>query len=316
MRPLPKNGWHKSRSRRLCLKPYRAGGINPGVCVSEEEVLDMEDWNARMEAIQAYFDETAAKLCEEIAARLEALKASNEDCNTKMAAMRAYFDERIAKLREECEARLEAPTSSMGEASVAVPAAAPTTGATGFPDASVEGVDGQLTLEESSAGTAASDAVAEAASWTGDTAAPDASVERVAGELTLKAGSSSEICGERGASTHPFDPGTVFSLEVHYFTKSNSSSSSSSNNNSSSSSSSNHKDVTYAGILLRPFDSGKRCLQRMRRRIAVLGVAFPFDRGKEWAGKCSMESDGLCAKGCAGGEHLITSSASRLRLFA
>ncbi|CAM9702328.1 unnamed protein product, partial [Ascophyllum nodosum] len=35
---------------------------------------------------------------------------------------------------------------------------------------------------------------------------PDASVERVAGKLILKAGSSSEICGERGASTHPFDP--------------------------------------------------------------------------------------------------------------
>ena len=78
----------------------------------------------------------------------------------------------------------------------------------------MERADGQLTLEESSAGTAASDAVAEAAPLTGGTAAPDASVERVAGKLTLKAGSSSEICGERGASTHPFDPGTMFPLEV------------------------------------------------------------------------------------------------------
>ena len=126
-------------------------------------------------------------------------------------------------------------------------------------------MDGQLTLEESSAGTAASDAVAEAAPLTGDTTAPDASVERVAGKLTLKAGSSSEICGERGASTHPFDPGTMFPLEVRY---------------ASSSSSSNHKDVAYVGALLRPFDPGKRCLQRMGRRIAVLGVALPFDRGK------------------------------------
>ena len=49
------------------------------VCVSEEEVLDMEDWNARLEAMQMYFDETTAKLCEELDARLEALKASNED---------------------------------------------------------------------------------------------------------------------------------------------------------------------------------------------------------------------------------------------
>ena len=212
------------------------------------------------------------------------------------------------------------PTSSMGEASTAVPAAAPTTGGTVISDASeeradkqltldessagtassdavaeaapltgdtvisdasVERADGQLTLEESSAGTAASDAVAEAAPLTGDTAAPDASVERVAGKFTLKAGSSSEICGERGASTHPFDPGTMFPLKVRY-ASSSSSSSSNSNSSSSSSSSSNHKDVAYVGVLLRPFDPGKRCLQRMRRRIAVLGVALPFNRGKTW----------------------------------
>ena len=128
---------------------------------------------------------------------------------------------------------------------------------------------GKLTLEESPAGTGASDAVAEVAPLTGDTAAPDASVERVAGKLALKDGSSSEICGERGESTHPFDPGTMFPLEVRY-----------ASSNSSSSSSSNHKDVAYVGALLRPFDPGKRCLQRMRRRIAVLGVALPFDRGK------------------------------------
>ena len=213
------------------------------------------------------------------------------------------------------------PTSSMGEASTAVPAAAPTTGGTVFPDASekradgqltldessagtaasdaaaeaapltgdtvfpdasVERVDGQLTLEESSAGTAASDAVAEAAPLTGDTTAPDASVERVAGKLALKAGSSSEICGERGASTHPFDPGTMFPLEVRYASSNSSSSSNSNSSSSSSSSSSNHKDITCAGILLRRFDPGKRRLQRMRRRRAILGVALPFDRGKTW----------------------------------
>ena len=160
--------------------------------------------------------------------------------------------------------------------------AAPLTGDTVFPDASAKRVDGQLTLEESSAGTAASDAVAEAAPLTGDTTAPDASVERVAGKLTLKAGSSSEICGERGASTHPFDPGTMFPLEVRYASGSSSNSSNSISNSSSSSSSSNHKDVAYVGALLRPFDPGKRCLQRMRRRITVLGVALPFDRGKTW----------------------------------
>ena len=164
------------------------------------------------------------------------------------------------------------PTSSMGEASTAVPAAAPTTGGTVFPDASVERVDGKPTLEESFAGTAASDAVAEAAPLTGDTAAPDASVERVAGKLILKAGSSSEICGERGASTHPFDPGTMFPLEVRY-------ASSSSNGNSSSS---NHKDVAYVGALLRPFDPGKRCRRGGRIEKAVRGLDLPFDRGKTW----------------------------------
>ena len=202
------------------------------------------------------------------------------------------------------------PTSSMGVASASVPAAAPTTGGTVFPDASekradgqltldessagtassdavaeaapltgdtvisdasVERADGQLTLDESSAGTASSDAVAEAAPLTGDTAAPDASVERVAGKLTLKAGSSSEICGERGASTHPFDPGTIFPLELRYASSS-----------SSSSSSSNHKDVADVGALLRPFDPGKRCRRGGRIEKAVRGLDLPFDRGKTW----------------------------------
>ena len=212
------------------------------------------------------------------------------------------------------------PTSSMGEASTAVPAAAPLTGDTVIshaseeradgeltldessagtassdavaevapltgdtviPDASVERVDGQLTLEESYAGTAASDAVAEAAPLTGDTAAPDASVERVAGKLILKTGSSSEICGERGASTHPFDPGTMFPLEVRY-ASSSSSSSSNSDSSSSSSSSSNHKDVAYVGALLRPFDPGKLCHRGARIEKAVRGLDLPFDRGKTW----------------------------------
>ena len=166
------------------------------------------------------------------------------------------------------------PTSPAGTASTAVPAAAPATGDTVFPDASVERVDGKPTLEESFAGTAASDAVAEAAPLTGDTAAPDASVERVAGKLILKAGSSSEICGERGASTHPFDPGTMFPLEVRY-------ASSSSNGNNSSS---NHKDVAYVGALLRPFDPGKRCRRGGRIEKAVRGLDLPFDRGKTSAG--------------------------------
>ena len=174
---------------------------------------------------------------------------------------------------ERADGELTLDESSAGTASSdAVAEAAPLTGDTVIPDASVERVDGKPTLEESFAGTAASDAVAEAAPLTGDTAAPDASVERVAGKLISKAGSSSEICGERGASTHPFDPGTMFPLEVRYASSSN-------NGNSSSS---NHKDVTYVGALLRPFDPGKRCRRGGRIEKAVRGLDLPFDRGKTW----------------------------------
>ena len=174
---------------------------------------------------------------------------------------------------ERADGELTLDESSAGTASSdAVAEAAPLTGDNVIPDASVERVDGKPTLEESFAGTAASDAVAEAAPLTGDTAAPDASVERVAGKLILKAGSSSEICGERGASTHPFDPGTMFPLEVRY-------ASSSSNGNSSSS---NHKDVAYVGALLRPFDPGKRCRRGGRIEKAVRGLDLSFDRGKTW----------------------------------
>ena len=172
--------------------------------------------------------------------------------------------------------------SSAGTASSdAVAEAAPLTGGTAISDASEERADGELTLDESSAGTASSDAVAEAAPLTGDIAAPDASVERVAGKLISKTGSSSEICGERGASTHPFDPGTMFPLEVRY-ASSSSNGSSNSDSSSSSSSSSNHKDVAYVGALLRPFDPGKLCHRGARIEKAVRGLDLPFDRGKTW----------------------------------
>ena len=216
----------------------------------------------------------------------------------------------------------EAPTSSASAASVAVPSAAPATSGTVFPtalvggaarvpysadetvaltgepstgdtaapDASVERAARQLTLVESSAGTASSDTAAEAAPLTGDTTAPDASVERVARKLTLEAGSSSKICSERGASTHPCDPGIVLSLEVCYYkgswlqhdssssSKSNSSSSSNSNDNTS-----NHdswSDATCVGVLLRPFDPGKRCQRSAKIGKAVLGLNLPFNRGR------------------------------------
>ena len=75
-----------------------------------------------------------------------------------------------------------------------------------------------------------------------DTVAPDASVERAAIKLTSAAGPSSKTCGERRASTHLFDPGTVLPLAIRYYNSSwpkhgsNSNSSNSSGNGSSSSS--------------------------------------------------------------------------------
>ena len=102
------------------------------------------------------------------------------------------------------------PTSSMGEASAAVPAAAPTTGGTVISDASVERADGQLTLDESSAGTASSDAVAEAAPLTGDTVISDASVERADGQLTLDESSAGTASSDAVAEATPLTGDTVF----------------------------------------------------------------------------------------------------------
>ena len=136
-------------------------------------------------------------------------------------------------------------------------------------------------------------------------------VERVAIKLTSAAGSSSKICGERRASIHLFDPGSVFPLKVRYYNSgwpihgSNSSSSNSSNNsgnggsNSSNDTTSNHDswwEATYVGALLRPFDPGKGCQRDSRRGKAVLGVDLPFDRGKAQS-ECSMKRDGLRAEG-------------------
>ena len=179
--------------------------------------------------------------------------------------------------------------------------AAPTTSGT-VPSATPH--RGAVGARESSTGAASSDDAEEAAPSTGDTTAPDASVERVAIKLTLAAGSSSKICGERRTSTHLFDPGSVFPLKVRYFNSSwpihgSNSSSSNSSNSSGNDTTSNHDswwEATYVGALLRLFDSGKGCQRNARRGKAVLGVDLPFDRGKP-RGECSMEGDGLRAEG-------------------
>ena len=154
-----------------------------------------------------------------------------------------------------------------------VPSAAPIRGAVG--------------ARESSTGAVSSDAATDAAPSTGGTAAPAGSTAREARALASAAGSAGEICGERGASIQPFDPGTVCPLEVHYYNgiwlqhdSSSGSSSSSSNDNTNDHDS--WWDATCVGALLRPFDPGKRCRRSTRRGKAVLGVDLPFDRGKEW----------------------------------
>ena len=114
----------------------------------------------------------------------------------------------------------------------------------------------------------------------------DLSAARAARKLASVAGSAGEICGERGASTHPFDPGTVFPLEVRYSSvehaKYNSSGSGSSSRNDNTRGHDSWWDTTYVGSLLRPFDPGKRCRKSARRGKAVLGVDLPFDRGRAW----------------------------------
>ena len=89
---------------------------------------------------------------------------------------------------------------------------------------------------ESSTGAVSSDAATEAAPSTGGTAAPDASTAREARALASAAGSAGNICGERGASTHPFDPDTVFPLEVRHSSDERPRHNSSSGGSSSSSS--------------------------------------------------------------------------------
>ena len=166
-------------------------------------------------------------------------------------------------------------------ASAEISAAEPATSGTVPSAASVRGA---VRARESSTGAVSSDAATEAAPSTGGTAAPAASTAREARALASVAGSDGEICGERGASTHPFDPGTVCPLEVHFYNGSWLQLGSSSGS-SSSDITSDHDlwwDATCVGAQLRPLDPGKLCRRSTSREKAVLGVDLPFDRGKVW----------------------------------
>ena len=106
-----------------------------------------------------------------------------------------------------------APASSAVAAASAEVAASATSG--NVPSAA--SVRGAVGARESSAGAVPSDAATEAAPSTDGIAVPAASTAREVRALASAAGSDGEICGERGASTHPFDPGTVCPLEVHHY---------------------------------------------------------------------------------------------------
>ena len=106
-----------------------------------------------------------------------------------------------------------APPSSAVAAASVEPAEPATSG--NVPSAA--SVRGAVGARESSTGAVPSDAATEAAPSTDGTAAPAASTAREARALASVAGSDGEICGEKGASTHPFDPGTVCPLEIHFY---------------------------------------------------------------------------------------------------
>ena len=177
----------------------------------------------------------------------------------------------------------EAPASSADAASAKISAAEPTTSGTVPSAASIRGA---VEARELSTGAVSSDAATEAAPSTGGTATPAASTAREARALASAAGSDGEISGDRGASTHPFDPGTVCPLEVHYYNDSwlqyGSSSGSSSSSNDNTSDHDSWWDASCVGVLLRSFDPPKLCRRSTRREKAVLGVDLTFDRGKAW----------------------------------
>ena len=179
-----------------------------------------------------------------------------------------------------------APASSaVAAVSAEISAAEPATSGNTRSAAPIRGAVG---ARESSTGAVSSGAATEAAPSTGGTAAPAASTAREARALASAAGSAGEIWGERGASTHSFDPGTVFPLEVRHSSDErarHNSSSGGSRSSSSNDKTNDHDswwDATCVGALLRRFDPGKRCRWSTKRGKAVLGVDLPFDRGKAW----------------------------------
>ena len=178
--------------------------------------------------------------------------------------------------------------------------AAPTTSGTVPSATPLRGVVG---ARESSTGAASSDAAAEAAPSTGDTTVPDASLERAARKLPLEESSAGATPSDVAAEAFLLVARYYNSSWPKHGSNSNSSNSSKNSGNGSSSSSndttSNHDswwEATYVGALLRPFDPGKRC-RRSARRGKRFSVWISLLIAGNHGGDCSMEGDGLRAEG-------------------
>ena len=176
-------------------------------------------------------EETANKRIREAAAKREASNRESEaklERSRKEWSMGPSFDGCGGRNNNVAEA---SASSTIAVAPTKISKAAPSTGGTAAHEASA-----------SSTIAAAPTEILEAAPSTGGTAAPVLSAARVA----RAAGSADDrlVPGSSGGS---------------------SSSSRSSNDNARKDNS--WRDATCAGTLLRTFDPGKRCLQRMWRRI-------------------------------------------------
>ena len=150
------------------------------------------------------------------------------------------------------------PPQSLNFSSGTVPSATPLRGAVG--------------ARESPAGAASTDTAAEAAPSTGDTTAPDASVERAARKLPLEESSAGPTSSDVAAEAFLLAVRYYNSSSPKHGSNNNNSNNSKSSGNGSSNSSndttSNHDsgwEATYVGALLRPFDPEKQCQRDARR---------------------------------------------------
>ena len=182
---------------------------------------------------------------------------------------------------------------------------------------SAASIRGAVGARESSIGAASPDTEAEATPSTGGTAALAASTAREARVLASAAGSAGEICGERGACTHTFDPGTVFPLEVHYYNGSWLQHGSSSMAAAAAAAAATITPVTATHGGMQPVL--EHCCGPLIQGNYAGGVQGEKKRFSVWislltAGKhgggCSMEGDGLRVEG----EFLFLFGLSRERL--